>query len=129
MQSVYPTGSLLYIKDVNPETLKVGDVITYKMAGGTLCTHRIIELVSHKDNPDIVSFRTKGDKNDSADGGLVEYDAVVGKAVFCIPFLGYLATYMAAQPGKYITVTVAIVFILIEIMISLVLNDKDKRKT
>ena len=129
MQSVYPTGSLLYIRDVKPETLAVGDVITYKMAGGTLCTHRIIELVTDEYNPDIIRFRTKGDENDSADGVLVEYGAVVGKAVFCIPLLGYLATYIAVPPGKYIAITVGIAFILIEIMISIVLDDKDKKKS
>ena len=36
MESVYPTGSLLYIQKVNPEMLEVGDVITYKMGGGTI---------------------------------------------------------------------------------------------
>ena len=128
MQSVYPTGSLLYIKDVNPETLEVGDVITYKMAGGTLCTHRIIEIVSDEDNPDLFRFRTTGDEHDTADP-LVDRDRVVGKAVFCIPLLGYLATYMAVPPGKYIAITVAISLVLIEIMISLVLDDKDKKKT
>ena len=127
MQSVYPTGSLLYIKDVNPETLEVGDVITFKMAGGSLCTHRIIEIVPDEDNPNIVRFRTKGDENDTADP-LVDRDRVVGKAVFCIPLLGYLATYMAVPPGKYIAITVAISLVLIEIMISLVLDDKDKKK-
>ena len=127
MQLVYPTGSLLYIKDVNPETLKVGDVITYKMEGGTLCTHRIIEIVHDEDNPDLFRFRTKGDENDTADP-LVDRDRVVGKAVFCIPLLGYLATYMAVPPGKYIAITVAISLVLIEIMISLVLDDKDKKK-
>ena len=127
MQSVYPTGSLLYIKDVNPETLAVGDVITYKMSGGSLCTHRIIEIVADKDNSDIVRFRTKGDENDTADP-LVNSSSVVGKAVFCIPLLGYLATYMAVPPGKYIAITVAISLVLIEIMISLVLDDKDKKK-
>ena len=128
MQSVYPTGSLLYIRDVNPETLEVGDVITYKMAGGTLCTHRIIEIIPDEDNPDIVRFRTKGDKNDLADP-LVDSNNVVGKAVFCIPLLGYLATYMAVPPGKYVAITVAVALILIEIMISLVLDNKDKKKT
>lgn len=128
MQSVYPTGSLLYIKDVNPETLEVGDVITYKMTGGTLCTHRIIEIVPNEDNPDIVRFRTKGDENDTADP-LVDCDRVVGKAVFCIPLLGYLATYIMYPPGKYIAITVSIALILIEIMISIVLDDKDKKKT
>ncbi len=129
MQSVYPTGSLLYIRDVKPETLEVGDVITYRMASGTMCTHRIVELVPDKNNPDTIRFRTKGDENDSADGGLVEYGAVMGKAVFCIPLLGYLATYMAVPPGKYIAITVAVALILIEIMISIVLSDKDKKKS
>lgn len=128
MQSVYPTGSLLYIKDINPETLEVGDIITYKMAGGTLCTHRIVEIVPDEENPHIVRFRTKGDENDTADP-LVDYDSVVGKATFCIPLLGYLATYMAVPPGKYIAITVGISLILIEIIISIVLDDKDKKKT
>ena len=128
MQSVYPTGSLLYIRNVNPEALEVGDVITYKMAGGTLCTHRIIEIVPDEDDSGIVSFRTKGDENDTADP-LVDYNSVVGKAVFCIPLLGFLATYMAVPPGKYIAITIAISLILIEIIISLILDDKDKRKS
>lgn len=128
MQSVYPTGSLLYIRNVNPEALEVGDVITYKMAGGTLCTHRIIEIVPDEDDSGIVSLRTKGDENDTADP-LVDSNNVVGKAVFCIPMLGYLATYMAVPPGKYIAITIAISLILIEIIISLILDDKDKRKS
>lgn len=128
MQSVYPTGSLLYVKDVNPKILKVGDVITFKMTGGTVCTHRIIELVKDEKELDIIRFRTKGDENDSADGVLVEYGAVVGKAVFCFPKLGYFATYISAPPGKYIAITVAISLVLIEIIISLILDEKDKNK-
>lgn len=127
MQSVYPTGSLIYIKSVKPETLSIGDVITYQMSNGNVCTHRIIELVSDETDPNTTRFRTKGDENDTADP-LVDRDRVVGKAVFCIPLLGYLATYMAVPPGKYIAITVAISLVLIEIMISLVLDDKDKKK-
>lgn len=129
MQSVYPTGSLLYIKNVNPETLEVGDVITYKMAGGTLCTHRIVELVADEDAPNIIRFRTKGDENLDADTPLVSYENVVGKAVFCIPLLGYLATYIAIPPWKYIAITVAIAIILIEIMITIVLDDDSKKQS
>ena len=129
MQSVYPTGSLLYIRDVKPETLEVGDVITFKMNGGTICTHRIIELVQDKDDTDIIRFRTKGDENLDADTPLVSYENVVGKAVFCIPLLGYLATYIAIPPWKYIAITVAIAIILVEIMISLVLDDDNEKQS
>lgn len=128
MQSVYPTYSLLYIRDVEPDTLEVGDVITYKMGNDMLCTHRIVEIVPDDDHPDIFRFRTKGDENDVTDP-LVEYEDVVGKAVFCVPYLGWLATNISQPPGKYIAVTVAIALILIEIMISIVLDDKDKKKS
>ncbi len=127
MESVYPTGSLLYIKNVEPETLDIGDVITYKMSGGILCTHRIIEIVPDENDPGTIRFRTKGDENSMADP-LVDREDVVGKAVFCIPLLGYLATYIMYPPGKYIAITVAIALILIEMMISIALDDKGKKK-
>lgn len=126
MESVYPTGSLLYVRDVEPSQLEVGDVITYEMTGGTLCTHRIVELVPDEEDSGVIRFRTKGDENDSADSVLVGYNAVVGKAVFCIPFLGYLATYMAVPPGKYLAIAVVAAIILIEIISSLAFGDKDK---
>ncbi len=128
MESVYPTGSLIYITDVDPAKLEVNDVITFKMPSGTTATHRIIELVPDETDPDIIRFRTKGDENDIVDGTLVEFDNVIGKPVFGIPLLGYLATYIMYPSGKYVAITVAIAFILIEIMISIVLDDKDKKK-
>jgi hypothetical protein len=49
--------------------------------------------------------------------------------VFCIPFLGYIATYISVPPGKYFAITVAIAIIIIEIMIRIVTDDKDKKKS
>lgn len=129
MESVYPTGSLIYITKANPADLEVNDIITFKMPSGTIATHRIIELVSDETDPDIIRFRTKGDENEIVDGTLVDFDSVIGKPVFCIPFLGYLATYIMVPPGKYVAVTVAVALILIEIIISIALDDKDKKKT
>lgn len=129
MESVYPTGSLIYIRGVDPKTLEVGDTITFKLGNGSLATHRIVELVPDEAEPDTFHFRTKGDENDVEDGSLVTYDGVVGKPIFCIPLLGYLSVYISHPPGKYIAITAAIALVLIEIMISLLLDDKDKKKT
>lgn len=128
MESVYPTGSLIYVKEVEPETLKVGDVITFKMSGGTVATHRIIELVPDENDPDTIRFRTKGDENEIADGPLVNYGSIIGSPVFCIPFLGYLATYIMQTPGKYIAIAIAVILIGFEIVIGIVFDDKDKKK-
>ncbi len=128
MESVYPTGSLIYVAKADPAELGANDIITFKMPSGTIATHRIIELVSNETEPDIIRFRTKGDENNIADGTLVDFDSVIGKPVFCIPFLGYLATYIMHPPGKYIAITVAVTLILIEMIISIALDDKNDKK-
>ena len=129
MQSVYPTGSLIYVKEIDTAVLEVGDIITYRMTGGSLCTHRIVELVPDDEDPDAVLYRTKGDENETADGTPVAEDAVIGKAVFGIPLLGYIATYIAVSPGKYIAFAAAIALVLAEIIIGIVLDDKDEKKS
>lgn len=129
MESIYPIGSLIYVSKTNPDDLKVNDIITFNMSGGAIGTHRIIELVPDEENSNIIKFRTKGDENEIADGTLVERNDIIGKPLFCIPYLGYLATYIAVPPGKYVALTVAAALILIEIIISIALADKDKEKT
>lgn len=129
MESIYPTGSLIYVKAVEPEKLKVDDIITFKTQGGIVATHRIIELVPDKNNSDVMRFRTKGDENEIADGSLVDIGSVIGKPVFGIPLIGYLATYINYPPGKYVAITVAVALILLEIIISILLSDKKDDKT
>ncbi len=124
MESVYPTGSIIYVKAVDEEKLQENDVITFKMSNGTIATHRIIELVQDENNPHTVLFRTKGDENKIADGTLVNKSDVIGSPIFCIPLLGFFATYIAYPPGKYVAVSVAVSFILIEIIIGILLDDK-----
>lgn len=129
MESVYPTGSLIYITKTDPAKLEINDVITFKMPSGIIATHRIIELVPDEANSDIIKFRTKGDENEIADGTLVDFSSIVGKPLFCIPFLGFIANYIMYPPGKYVVLSVAAVLILIEIIISVAFNDKNKKKS
>lgn len=129
MESVYPTGSLIYVSKVDPAKLGENDIITFKMPNGTIATHRIVELVCDETESNITRFRTKGDENNIADGTLVDFDSVIGKPVFCIPFLGYLATYIMYPPGKYVAITVAVALVLVEMIISIALDDKSKKKT
>ena len=129
MESVYPTGSVLYVAKVDTDELKVQDAITFTTPDGTVATHRIIELVPDEADPSVNLFRTKGDENDIADGTLVSPDNVIGKPLFCIPYLGYLAEYIMEPPGKYVAITAAIALVIIETMISIVLDDKEKPRS
>lgn len=124
MESVYPTGSIIYVKSVNPEKLVEGDIITFKMSGGIVATHRIVELVPD-DNGNTVSFRTKGDENDVADGSLVKYEAVIGQPQFCIAKLGYFATFLKRKNGIAFLIVAVLVATALEITASNLTSQKD----
>ena len=111
MEPEYHVGSLIYVRDTSAEELKINDPITYTMKNGVVVTHRIIEVISDTENPNNVSYVTKGDANDTADSTPVHISEVIGKPVFTIPLLGYVAYYIRTPVG--IAIATAIVCLLI----------------
>ena len=117
MEPTYPTGSLIYVKPVDQNELRVNDIITYSLSPNVIATHRIVELVQDDHNPSVVRYRTKGDANREVDTSLVSYGNIIGKAMFCVPMLGNLASYIQEPPGIYIAILVCalmIGFVLVE---------------
>ena len=102
MEPDYPTGSLIYVKNVDPFELEPGDVITFMLNETTVATHRMVGVVPDDEDPSVIRFRTKGDANDFEDGTLVHYKNVIGSPVFVIPLLGYVSNYISQPPGLYI---------------------------
>ena len=94
MEPAYPVGSLIYVKSTEVNALQTGDVITFMVSEDTVATHRIVEVIPDKEEPDTLWFRTKGDANESVDGALVHYRNVIGTPIFKIPKLGYLSSYI-----------------------------------
>ncbi len=107
MEPVYPTGSLLYVKRINPQDLRVGDPITFMLDESTVVTHRILEILPDERAADLLRFRTKGDANDTPDGNPVHSRNIIGKPVFAIPYLGYFAHFVQRPPGIYLAVGAA----------------------
>lgn len=112
MEPTYHVGSLIYVVDVEPEELKIGDPLTYIIAGGTVVTHRIIDIVYDEEEPGVIRFQTQGDNNDIPDGSLVHENNVVGKPVFTIPYLGYVSSFIQNPPGSYFAVAVCLLLVL-----------------
>ncbi len=110
MEPTYHVGSLIYVKDVDSSELEVGDAITFKVEGGTVVTHKIIEII--EDENGSIRYRTQGEANDAPDGGSVEYKNVIGKPVFTVPYLGYFASYISHAPGKYVAIAAAAVLLI-----------------
>lgn len=113
MEPEYPVGSLIYVKNIDINKLKVGDDITFMLDEDTLATHRIVEIIPDEEDSSIVRFRTKGIANEYADSGLVHSKNVVGKPVFDIPYLGYFSSYIQTPPGLYIAIAGGIIILLL----------------
>lgn len=107
METEIHVGDLILTKEVNPENLKLEDVIAFRDAEGTVTTHRIIDIVE-KEN--VTYFVTKGDNNDSQDKNLVEFKDVEGLYIGRIPGVGSLLNSLS-QPTTIIIVILGVTII------------------
>lgn len=128
MEPTYHVGSLIYVKDVDTDELKAGDVITYMLDEDTIVTHRIADVVPDETDPSVIRFQTKGDANASVDGSLVHYKNVIGTPVFSIPKLGYLANYIQKPPGRYIAISAGAIILLLVFLPDLFSDDDKSEK-
>ena len=128
MEPTYHTGSLIYVKKVDPYTIKEGQPITFMLDEDTVATHRVVGIVPDEEDPTVIRFRTKGDANDAEDGGLVHYKNVIGTPIFSIPYLGYVADYIQHPPGMYIAISGGAVLLLLVFLPDVFASDKDEEK-
>lgn len=106
MEPDYPVGSLIYVQDAEPSEIRVADVITFVLPNETPATHRVIAIDEEKQ-----CFWTKGDNNDEADGSPVSFKNLIGKPIFTIPYLGYVAYYIQNPPGMYLAVAGGVILL------------------
>ena len=96
MTPMMKPGDLLISRDVDPRTIRRGDVITFRVpeADNTLVTHRVTK-VDEKGN----SFTTKGDANDTVDPFTTNAKDVLGIRWFSIPDVGRLMVFLSSGIG------------------------------
>ena len=93
----FDAGDLVITKNVDPTTLKEGDIIAYVSND----TSNYGEVVTHKirtvnfDN----TFTTYGTTTDTDDELPVDYSQVIGKYIFAIPMVGTFFNFLKTTPG------------------------------
>ena len=126
MEPAYPTGALLYVRKVDPADIQPGQVITFLLDEHTVATHRVVEVIPDPEEAGIYRYRTKGDANEAADAGLVHCKNVLGTPVACVPYLGYVITWIQNSPGTYVAISAAAVLLLLVFLPDLFAEDKKK---
>jgi len=90
-------GDLMFITGKKPENIKIGDVIVFQSQKPYPIIHRVIK----KEYKSIWVFETKGDNNeaqvrdDELDEAKVHEKQILGKAIFNIPYIGYIKIWLA----------------------------------
>ena len=105
----YMVGDLIYVKEVDVNSIKVGDDITFILNEDlVVATHQVVRVDAENQR-----FYTKGLANEIEDQDPVHFNNVIGVPQFSIPKLGYVSDFVQNPPGMYITIGVGIVLILL----------------
>lgn len=126
MQSQINVGDLVFVKEVDPESLKANDIIAFRDQQGLVTTHRIKKVVS--ENKDIC-FQTKGDNNNIADSDLVCSKSIEGKYVSRIARLGSLIIFIQQPLGFSIMImSILLIGVIVFIVKNKQINDEFELK-
>lgn len=109
MRPVLEPGDLIITKDIEPEKVNKGDVITYRGSTEVLVTHRVIDITEKNGE---LAFQTKGDANNTEDSGLVLPEQLVGQLILNIPRGGYIVNFIRSPIGFILLILVPIFFLL-----------------
>ena len=88
MQPMMEAGDVVIIAKVSADVIQQGDVIQFRKEEGITIMHRIVEV---QETEGAKFFITKGDANPELDKDPVIPENVVGKLVFTVPKIGWVA--------------------------------------
>ena len=109
MEPKYMVGDLIYVKEVDVNSIEVGDDITFILNEDlVVATHQVVRVDAENQR-----FYTKGIANEIEDQDPVHFNNVIGVPQFSIPKLGYVSDFVQNPPGMYITIGVGVILILL----------------
>lgn len=112
MDPTIKSGDLIICRVADSDDIKVDDIISFFDPAGngtSVVTHRVIEIVDDGDGT--VSYRTRGDNNNTDDKVLVPEENLVGEYKTRIPLAGHVAMFMQTTPGLIVCVILPIILL------------------
>lgn len=107
MEPDLPVGSMVFVRQVEPTDIAVGDNATFYRSDGAVVTHQVYQI-----DPAAQMIGTQGIANKNADGTIMHdaeqtpFSRVIGVVSFCVPYLGFVNAYCTTMPGLLVVVAV-----------------------
>ena len=111
----FNAGDLVLVKEVDPSTLKEGDIIAYTSQNtsnyGETVTHKIRKLTTDANGEP--GFVTYGTTTDTDDETVVTYPYVLGKYSRHIPKVGTFFQFLKSTPGYVVCILVPFLLLIL----------------
>ena len=111
----FDAGDLILVKNVDPATLKEGDIITYMSQNpesfGETITHKIRSIT--KDANGNPGFITYGTTTDTDDATIVTYPYVLGRYEKAIPNVGTFFTFLKTTQGYFVCIFIPFMLLIL----------------
>ena len=121
MEPTISRGDIAMVKEVETETLKVGDIIAFKQEN-IIIAHRIMEM-NKVDGTIIIT--TKGDSNNDIDEQTVSPENIEGIFIFRVEKLGELAMFIQTSTGM---IYIFVFFVGTFLIMNTLKRNKDNKK-
>ena len=88
MEPEFPVGSMVFVHQIEPADIAVGDNATFYRSDGAVVTHQVYEV-----DPAAQMIGTQGIANKNSDGSIMHdaeqtpFSRVIGTVSFCVPYL------------------------------------------
>lgn len=126
MEPVFYSGDLVMVKEVEADSLQVGDVIAFR-EGTAVITHRIVQVEGADQE---LRFITKGDNNNVNDRRPVTVEQLEGVYLYRISKLGNFAMFMQTPVGMALFIALPLLsFILYDILRRTLFERKKAQRT
>lgn len=128
MEPDLPVGSMVFVRQVEPTDITVGDNATFYRSDGVV-THQVYEI-----DPAAQTIGTQGIANKNADGTIMHdaeqtpFSRVIGTVSFCVPYLGFVNAYCTTMPGLLVVVAVLALLVAASIVLDRVVPDEPAGK-
>ena len=111
----FSAGDLVLIKDVDPSTLKEGDIISYTSQNtsnyGKTVTHKIRKLTTEaQGEPGFITYGTTTETDDEI---VVTYPYVLGKYQTHIPKVGTFFQFLKTTPGYIVCILIPFLILIL----------------
>lgn len=125
MEPTLKVGDVILVKKVNPNKIKIGDIVTYNGMesdfAGKIITHQVKDISKEKDerkNKERLIFYTKGTTNNMVDPAVYE-EQLCGKVIYKFKILSFISRIIRSKFGYILLVFIPLVIIFVKEMITI----------